>query len=130
MKKFDGTCIIDDDAIAIFGLKGAMQALGFVEDIIVFENGLDALEDFEEKMQNGAKLPSLLFIDLNMPVLDGWGFLEEFYKLRQREESMPTIYIMTSSIDQKDMERAKTYNLEHNYLEKPIYAEVLERILA
>ncbi len=129
MEAHSRTYIIDDDAIAVFGLKRTMKSLGFTPDLSVFENGLDALEEFEKLLENDSELPSLIFIDLNMPVMDGWDFMLEFTKLMSSKKYMPEIFIMTSSMDFKDVEKAKTYGLEANYLIKPIYKEVLEGIL-
>lgn len=129
MKDHSRTCIIDDDAIAVFGLKRTMGSIDFTTNLSIFENGLDALEDFERLLENGSELPSLIFIDLNMPVMDGWDFMGEFTKLRPRQKDRPEIYIMTSSIDMKDVEKAKAYGLEANYLIKPVSADVLEGIV-
>lgn len=129
MKKFEDICIIDDDAIAVFGLKRSMQSIGISTDISVFENGHDAIENFHQQIKSELSLPSLLFIDLNMPVMDGWDFLEAFAKIHPEEKEMPTIFIMTSSVDAKDVEKAKAYNLEGHYLIKPVTSDVLKRIL-
>ncbi len=129
MKTHYRTCIIDDDAIAVFGLKRAMASIDHRPDLLLFENGLDALEHFEKLLENNSELPSLIFIDLNMPVMDGWDFLGEFTKLKPSQKDLPEIYIMTSSIDTKDVEKAKIYGLETNYLIKPVSADVLEGIV-
>jgi len=129
MEAHSQTCIIDDDAIAVFGLKRAMKSIGFTPDLSVFENGLDALEKFEKLLENDSELPSLIFIDVNMPVMDGWDFMREFTKLIPCKKDLPEIYIMTSSIDIRDVEKAKTFGLESNYLIKPVSAEVLKEIL-
>ncbi len=129
MTDHNQTCIIDDDAIAVFGLKRAMTTIGFTPDLSIFENGLDALENFKKLLEDGTKLPSLIFIDLNMPVMDGWDFMGEFTKLIPPQENMPEVFVMTSSIDVKNIEKAKTYGLEANYLIKPVSADVLEGIL-
>jgi len=123
------TCIIDDDAIAVFGLKRALKNIGFTPNLSVFENGLDALENFEKLLENDSELPSLIFIDLNMPVMGGWDFMGEFIKLIPCKKDLPAIYIMTSSIDIRDVEKAKAFGLESNYLIKPVSAEVLKEIL-
>lgn len=130
MKKIDEICIIDDDAIAVFGLKRSAESIGISKNVLVFENGLDAFENFDLQIKNGSNLPSLIFVDLNMPVMDGWEFLTEFTKIYPKEKEMPIIFIMTSSIDVKDVEKAKAYNLEGHYLLKPVTSDVLKRILA
>ena len=90
---------------------------------------LDAFENFDLQIKNGSSLPSLIFVDLNMPVMNGWDFLEEFTKIYPKDKEMPLIFIMTSSIDVKDLEKAKAYNLEDHYLLKPVTSDVLKRIL-
>lgn len=130
MKKHVQACIIDDDAIAVFCLKRAMAIIGFTTDILIYENGLDALEDFAQRIKDGAEIPSLIFIDLNMPVMGGWDFMAEFNKVLPSKKNMPNIFIMTSSIDLRDMEKATAFGLESNYLIKPVSGDVLEGILA
>ena len=129
MGNFEKTCIIDDDAIAVFGLKRAMQALKFSPELIIYENGLDAIEGFQTMIVDEMSLPSLILIDINMPVMDGWDFITEMRKIWPKGLEEPTIYMMTSSLSPMDVETAKSFGLENNYLIKPIYAEVLQDIL-
>lgn len=130
MKEYSQINIIDDDAIAIFGLKRALVSVGFTTEVLTFENGLDALENFGQLIEDGSELPSLIFIDLNMPVMGGWDFMEEFTKILPPQTDMPKIYIMTSSIGMRDMEKAKTFGLEDNYLIKPVSGDILAGIFA
>ncbi|WP_149304269.1 response regulator [Pareuzebyella sediminis] len=130
MRELLEICIIDDDAIAVFGLKRGMKAIGLQNNLTVFENGLDALEDFEERAKKGDRLPSHIFVDLNMPIMDGWSFLEDFTKAYPSYMSHSHIFIMTSSINPEDMAKARTYGLSQNYLEKPVGAEVLEAVFS
>ncbi|MBT9187226.1 response regulator [Zobellia russellii] len=129
MGNFEKTCIIDDDAIAVFGLKRAMQALKFSPELVIYENGLDAIEGFKTMIDGKMSLPSLILIDINMPVMDGWDFITEMRKIWPKDLEEPTIYMMTSSLSPMDVETAKSFGLENNYLIKPIYAEVLQGIL-
>ena len=129
MGNFEKTCIIDDDAIAVFGLKRAMQALKFSPELIIYENGLDAIEGFQTMIVDEMSLPSLILIDINMPVMDGWDFITEMRKIWPKGLEEPTIYMMTSSLSPMDVETAKSFGLENNYLIKPIYAEALQNIL-
>lgn len=121
--------IVDDDAIAVFGMKRALVAIGESTELLIFENGQDALDAFKKCIATKEKLPSTIFIDLNMPVMDGWDLVRELTLLIPSKKEMPTIYIMTSSIDMRDVEKAKIYGLEANYLVKPVSAENLAEIL-
>lgn len=121
-------CIIDDDAIAVFGFKRALKALGLSANPSVFENGLDALENFEERTKIGEEIPSPIFVDLNMPIMDGWSFLDDFTKVYPSHKILSAIFIMTSSLNPNDRAKAETYGLGENYLIKPLGVEVLQNI--
>ena len=129
---FSDICIIEDDAIAIFGIKRALAKLLPSKDLnlTIFENGEDAMENFELRFNNGEKLPSLIFVDLNMPIMSGWDFLDEFTETYPSKETWPDIFIMSSSINPEDYEKAKTYNLEKNYLTKPVNKALLEKVFS
>lgn len=129
MKKLQVACIIDDDAIAIFGMKRSLMSVSCDIDLLVYENGYDAFVAIKEKLEAGEEIPSPLFVDLNMPVMDGWDFIKEMRNLLPKEAERPEMYIMTSSIDVKDMERAKKIDLGSNYLIKPVAPEVFEGLL-
>ncbi|MBC6997731.1 response regulator [Cytophaga sp. FL35] len=121
-------CIIDDDAISVFGLKRALKKYDGETDPnpLVFENGQDAIDEFEELIEGNQPLPSVIFIDLNMPIMNGWEFVEEFKRIHPSEKTTPLILIMSSSIDPADAEKAKSYGLDDNYLSKPVSKEILE----
>ncbi|MGO4912673.1 MULTISPECIES: response regulator [unclassified Leeuwenhoekiella] len=126
MKKIKLACIVDDDPIFVFGIKKMMKLTEFCENFLVFSNGQEALDSLIAIIQKGEDVPQLILLDLNMPVMDGWEFLEEFTKVNPPKEI--TIYILTSSIDPRDLKRAKKFNSVSNYVIKPITVEQLEDI--
>ncbi|TRO63279.1 response regulator [Christiangramia sabulilitoris] len=129
MKKVDIACIIDDDPIFVFGTKKIMKLANFCNSFMVFHNGEEAINNLRPIMEsNNASLPDVILLDLNMPIMDGWEFLEEFVKIPSQKEV--TIYIVTSSIDPQDIERAKYYDKVSSYLIKPISSEKLQQILS
>lgn len=79
-------------------------------------------------IQNSEKLPQVIFLDLNMPVWDGWQFLDEFTKIPT--EQKVTIFILTSSNSEEDIKRAEKYSLTSNYLVKPVEQSHMKDILA
>ncbi|MDT0644393.1 response regulator [Zunongwangia sp. F363] len=127
MKKIDITCIIDDDPIFVFGAKKIMQLGNFCNSFMVFHKGEEAINKLRPIILANAKVPDIILLDLNMPVMDGWQFLDEFIKIPSRKEIL--IYIVSSSIDPQDVERAKSYDHISNYLVKPISIEELQKIL-
>ncbi len=81
----------------------------------------------KQRTENSAPLPKIIFLDLNMPVWDGWLFLEEFKKLPGSD--FVTVYILTSSLSSEDYQKASSLGLADNYLNKPLKYEHLEEIL-
>ena len=129
MRKLASACIIDDDRILVYGMKLMMKEVEFCEDIIVFSNGQEAIDGLTELIDRGEKLPPVIFLDLNMPIKDGWEFLEDFLKIPNNNRDYVTIYIISSSVDQRDQEKSRQYGIVNNYILKPIRHEDLERIL-
>lgn len=127
MKKIDLVCIVDDDPMHVFITKKYVELSGHVEKILVCKNGKDAFDTLKNLITNKEKLPKIIFLDLNMPVWDGWQFLDEFTKIPVVE--IITIYILTSSNNESDLEKAKKYSLTSNYLIKPITQSHLKDIL-
>ncbi len=128
MKKIDLVCIVDDDPMHVFITKKYIELSGHVEKIIVCNNGKDAFDTLQKLLTGKEKLPKIIFLDLNMPIWDGWQFLDEFIKI-PTEETI-TIYILSSSNSEDDFEKAKQYSLTSNYLIKPINQSQLKTILA
>lgn len=129
MKKIEKACIIDDDPIFIYGTKRLMAEVDFCETVLVFQNGQDAIDGLKEITASGEKLPSFIFLDLNMPIMNGWEFLEDFVKIPNHNRDKVTIHIISSSINPRDLERIKDYKVVNNYILKPISPEDLRRVL-
>ncbi|SHI39581.1 response regulator [Pseudozobellia thermophila] len=126
---FSTTCIIDDDPIFIYSTKRVMKDVNFSEEVIVYNNGQDAIDGLKEIIAKGEKIPSIIFLDLNMPIMNGWEFLEEFVQIPNNNRKEITIYIISSSIDPRDLERIKNYKIVNNYILKPVVREDLQTIL-
>ncbi len=127
MKKVNLTCIIDDDPIFVFGIKKVMELINFSDSIMVFKNGQEALDNLKPIILSKEELPDIILLDLNMPVLDGWQFLDEFIKIPCEKKII--IYVVSSSIDPEDILRAKSYQGVSDYIVKPITIERLKEVL-
>jgi CheY-like chemotaxis protein len=127
MPKIDIACIIDDDPIFVFGTKKIMEIAKFCESFMIFRNGKEAFDKLKAIIIADEQLPDLILLDLNMPIWDGWQFLDEFIKIPHKNPI--TIYIMTSSIDPADIEKAKSYEEVSNYLVKPITMAELKKLM-
>ena len=127
MRKIDIACIIDDDPIFVFGAKRMMELADFCNGFMVFQDGKKALDGLSAIVASGNNLPQLILLDLNMPVMDGWQFLDEFTKIKTDKKI--TLYIVSSSIDSEDFNKAETYEVVSNYIVKPITMEAIKDIL-
>ncbi|MAZ28758.1 MAG: response regulator [Cytophagaceae bacterium] len=121
MTKLNKVCVIDDDEIFVFAFKKILKISRFCEEVTVFYNGEEALDGLQNT--NEVQALDLIFLDINMPIMDGWGFLENFEK-RKIDKNIP-IYMLTSSIDKFDQVRAQNYELVSKYLVKPLTVEDL-----
>lgn len=128
MKKINLACIVEDDPVHLFLTRKYLDLTGMVEKIIVCLNGKDAYDTLKTLISAGEVLPELILLDLNMPIWDGWQFLEEFVKIPVKEKI--TIFILTSSISEEDYKKAEMYNLRSNYLIKPIDLKQLTEVLS
>lgn len=129
MSKIETCCIIDDDPIFIYGTKRIMKEIDFCEEVIVYNNGQEALEGLSQISNLGQKVPEVIFLDLNMPVMNGWEFLDEITKLPSNNLEKTFIYIISSSVDPRDLEKVKNYKSVNNYILKPITPNDLENVL-
>jgi len=122
--------IIDDDRIYQFSFE---KILGLIDPEIecrVFKNGEEAINHCKEMMQSRTECPKIIFLDLNMPVMDGWDFLDELKVLNSEITRSTSIYIVSSSKDDQDINKAKEYEIVKEYLVKPVNREKLAELVA
>lgn len=131
MTKLDTICIIDDDNIYTMLLKKTISKFDVCDRVESFNNGKIAFESLKQRIEEGgANLPDVIFLDVNMPVLDGWMFVEEFYKIYNTSLKKVLIYVVSSSIAVEDKNKAKSNPNIQDYLVKPISGSTLQEIVA
>ncbi len=123
MMKVNSIFIVDDDPITVFGIKRMLKPVTSCEDVEIFQNGKEAFDALVTKMEQGDNLPNVIFLDINMPIMDGWDFLEEMLQLPIEERIV--INILTSSIDPMDHQKWNDFKSKcsHvlNFKNKPIF---------
>ncbi|WP_378179632.1 two-component system response regulator [Aquimarina sp. SS2-1] len=124
-------CIIDDDSMYVNLVSKVIELKKLSEKIIVFNNGKEALDYFVKSAQKeeDKTVPQVIFLDLNMPVMDGWQFLQEFERIKDNLSKKIDVYVVSSSIDIRDINRAKSIALVSDYLTKPIQIDDFKKIL-
>ena len=120
-------CIIDDDSIYLMLARRLITKYNLSDSIIEYTDGSEAFNELKLLLEGGANLPDVIFLDVNMPIWDGWDFLDEFVKLNL--SNYPEVYIVTSSTHSFDREKAATYAQVKRCIAKPIELEDLQEIL-
>lgn len=129
MKKIDTLCIVDDDSVFQMLTKMIIEKTQLVQKIKTFGNGKEAITFLDSVKDQPELLPELILLDLNMPILDGWGFLEEYLLLKPGIGKKILIYVVTSSIDPKDIQRAQAISEVTDYLVKPVTQDKFVNLL-
>lgn len=129
MRPIKTLTLIDDDDVFVFLTKKIIEQTNLVDLIKVFGNGLDAINFLKENKNNVDALPEVILLDLSMPIMDGWQFLEEYTMLNPYVGKKITIYICSSSISPADVARAKSISAVSDYIVKPITKEKLIEVV-
>lgn len=127
MSRINTVCVIDDDKIFTFAVKRLLAISDCCENVIEYSNGEEAISGLRALLASNRNMPELILLDLNMPIMDGWQFLDEFITIR--ELTRIKIYIVSSSIDPADIEKSKKYNSVSKYITKPLDKEILKKII-
>ncbi|WP_293293841.1 response regulator [Allomuricauda sp.] len=122
-------CIVDDDDIYQFTMKVTIRNIPTVKSTQVFTDGAQALEYIINNKNDKDALPDIIFLDINMPVMDGFQFMDEFTDLLPKLNKPIQVYLVSSSIDPKDIRKAKRNDAITDYLIKPLKSEQVKNIL-
>lgn len=123
---------IDDDPIALLLSKLVLTKANFASEIVPLHNGEEAsnyLALNETKNNYDSNQNLIVFLDLNMPIMDGWEFLEKFQSQYYVNYPNIKIILLTSSVDPSDKERANQFPTVLEFISKPLSKEVLSRLV-
>lgn len=131
-KKIKLACIIDDDKIYVNLVKKIIETKKLCDHLLIFKDGKEAIDYFEALLQNFEEknIPEIILLDINMPVMDGWEFLERFTKIENKFNNLVTLYVVSSSINATDINKAKSLSTVENYLVKPVKIDDLEAVFS
>jgi CheY-like chemotaxis protein len=120
---------VDDDPITLMLYKMVIAKASFTEEIITAKNGQEAL-DYYDNLQaiNELCCPELIFLDLNMPVMGGWEFLDNFITEKYSKFNKTKVIVLSSTIDPNDIEKSKKYSIVIDFMSKPVTKEMLENL--
>ncbi|MDO9001353.1 MAG: response regulator [Bacteroidota bacterium] len=129
MKKIKSIMLIDDNAIDIFLNQKVIESLKFIERIQTFSGAVDALNYLKliEDINAYHRLfaPQIILLDINMPIMDGFGFLVEFDKLKIFKQNPVDIFMLSSSLNSEEISRANNNNNVSGFISKPLTGDKL-----
>lgn len=130
---YKAVMLIDDSEIDNLINKKMLEGTMFAERIYVHTSSKSALEFLKNLDRNqtlsGVQIPEFIFLDINMPLMDGFQFLEEFSKLSEEIRNQAQIIMLTSSVNPADVERASEFGKVYKYLNKPLSINQLNELI-
>ena len=128
VQKFNLVMLVDDNDTDNFISKRIIEITKFAEDVEIKNSGKSALEYLEEHKENVQKLPDIIFLDINMPIVDGFVFLYEFEKFNETIRNKCKVIILSSSDNKRDID--KIVNNDHviKFVTKPLTENALSEI--
>ncbi|MGB3591357.1 MAG: response regulator [Nonlabens sp.] len=128
-KKLKNVLLIDDSESDNFFHSRQIRKSGITDEIKITHGGEEALEFLQTECDGVYPQPTLIFLDINMPGMDGWEFLDEYEKLDEACKGGFILTMLSNSIDQRDKEKATTYNAVKGFYRKPLQEDYLIEIM-
>lgn len=130
MNKAPIIALVDDDKVFQLTASRTIKAANLTDRILQFENGEEALAFLKAHASDSESLPDYIFLDINMPFVDGWMFLDDYADLKQLLTKEIRIYMVSSSIDPRDVDRARQNENVREYVIKPVSREKFVELLS
>lgn len=121
--------LVDDDTIYQYIACKTLESTGLTEKIVTCSNGKEAFKFLEENLNDKSVLPDIILLDVNMPVMNGWEFLHAFKLLHNTSLKDIRIFLVTSSVNDADINYSRQFNNVQDYIVKPLAKEKLAKIL-
>lgn len=127
-KTYKSVMLVDDNDVDNYISQRMIELSNFSDKILVKNNGKSALEFLEEHQNNIDMLPDLIFLDISMPIVDGYVFLYEFEKYSDTLKNKSKVIILTSSDNKQDIDRMNDNEFVFKYVTKPLTEKTLDEI--
>tara|TARA_R110000868_G_scaffold164309_1_gene396786 strand:+ start:5005 stop:5430 length:426 start_codon:yes stop_codon:yes gene_type:complete len=127
--KLNTILLIDDDNATNFLHKFVLKKTDCTDNIVIVENGKEALEYLQPTENKPSPQPNIIFLDINMPIMNGWQFLEEYEKLNQNKQGDIVLIMLTTSLNPDDLKKANSFSTISGYRNKPLTANMIDEII-
>jgi CheY-like chemotaxis protein len=127
--KFETVMIIDDDMVDLYIISRMITKNNFGKNVLHYSEAQEAIKYLQENQDNISKLPQIIFVDIYMPLMSGFEFLEAYGKLSTTLKNYCKTYIISSTIDSEDIARSGSNKNVVSFHVKPINKEFLDRII-
>lgn len=118
--------VIDDNEVDLYVASYAMEKHFFAQEVVCFELAKEALDYLVSMEHTPEELPELIFLDINMPEMNGFEFLEEYGKLSDGIKKNCIIMMLTTSLNDDDRDRAENNQYVFKFLSKPLSMDKIE----
>ena len=125
-KKLQTILLLDDNSATNFIHRKFISKADCTEEIITFEGGIDALDYLRSKTE---KALELMLVDINMPTMDAWDFLEEFQKIENPHLKETKVVLLSTSVSASDFEKAKQIDIISGLRLKPLTVKAVHEIM-
>ncbi len=129
MVNLNKVLVIDDDEINNFVCAKVISRSGYADEVKTFLSGQEGLDYLDNaKNSHDTSAPDLILLDINMPSMDGWEFLEVYKRMIDKFDRQPVLLMLSSSVYEEDIEKANQYPEVSDYIIKPLTPERLENL--
>ena len=128
MGKLGLVMLVDDNDTDNFISKRIVEITNFADDVIVKNSGKSALDYLEEHRETPETLPEIIFLDINMPIVDGFVFLYEYEKFNNEIKDKCRVIILSSSDNKRDIDKIVNNDYVIKFVTKPLTEKTLEEI--
>lgn len=120
--------IIDDDPISVLVCETMLRKSDFTEKIKTFNNAQDALTFFDRHYAESNEMPDFIFLDIQMPEMSGWDFMEAYNQFNHIPVRTPHVVMLSATFNPDDQKKANSDNLIISFISKPITKEALQNL--